>query len=147
MTTRNVQLPGTFRSTFWLKKTIEKLLPLPCVCQNTPSLPWLALIFSKAAMELLTPRNWWFLAMILISPPLVSSKTVKFSTRSRNRVFSHVPRIRVSREMTPFSPSLLIRFQSEKCSQPAVMLPILAWLPLDRMMTALYQNSCGIVLL
>ena len=53
----------------------------------------------------------------------------------------------VSREMTPFSPSLLIRFQSEKCSQPAVMLPIFAWLPLDRMMTALYQNSCGIVLL
>ena len=57
------------------------------------------------------------------------------------------PRIRVSREMTPFSPSLLIRFQSEKCSQPAVTLPILAWLPFDRMMMALYQNSCGMVLL
>ncbi len=47
--------------------------------------------------------------------------------------------------MTPFSPSLLIRFQSEKCSQPAVTLPIFAWLPFDRMMMALYQNSCGIV--
>ena len=41
---RNVQLPGSFRRTFCEKKTIEKLLPEPCVCQKTPSLPWFALI-------------------------------------------------------------------------------------------------------
>ena len=41
--TRNVQLPVTFRSTFCEKNAIEKLLPLPCVCQNTPSRPWFSL--------------------------------------------------------------------------------------------------------
>ena len=36
----NVQFPGTVRSTFCEKNAIEKLLPLPCVCQKTPSRPW-----------------------------------------------------------------------------------------------------------
>ena len=38
-----VQLPDTFRSTFWAKKIIENVLPEPWVCQNTPSRPWFAL--------------------------------------------------------------------------------------------------------
>ena len=57
MTITNVQLPGSFRKTFCEKKTIEKLLPEPCVCQNTPSLPWFFLISSVASIARLTPRN------------------------------------------------------------------------------------------
>jgi hypothetical protein len=30
-------LPSTLRSTFCVKNTIDRLLPEPCVCQNTPS--------------------------------------------------------------------------------------------------------------
>jgi hypothetical protein len=31
-----VQLPSTRRSTFCVKNTIDRLLPEPWVCQNTP---------------------------------------------------------------------------------------------------------------
>ena len=36
---RKVNLPGTLRRTFSAKNAIEYDLPLPCVCQNTPSWP------------------------------------------------------------------------------------------------------------
>jgi hypothetical protein len=58
---------------------------------------------------------------------------------------SHAPRMKVSREMMPSSPSLVIFFQSLKWSQLAVMLPTLLRLPLDRMINALYQKIWGIV--
>jgi hypothetical protein len=61
VTTTKVQLPSTLRSTFWAKNTIEKLLPLPWVCQNTPARPCpRSRASSIEAMALLTPRNWWF---------------------------------------------------------------------------------------
>jgi hypothetical protein len=94
-------------------------------------------------MALLTPRYWWFLATSLIRPPRSSLKRMKFSTRSSRRDGSQVPRIRVSRETAPCSPSLLIRFHSAKCSQAAVRLPMRLWLPLDSRMRALCQNRCG----
>ena len=37
--TRKVKLPGTTRRTFSAKNAIEYDLPLPCVCQKTPSRP------------------------------------------------------------------------------------------------------------
>ena len=114
------------------------------MCQKTPSLPWFSLI-STAAIALLTPRNWWFLATSLLSSPLRSSKRMKFSTRSRSFRLSQVPRIIVSRLMRPGSFSSSIFFHSAKCSKPAVMLPILALEPFDRMMKPLYQKTCGIV--
>ena len=70
---------------------------------------------------------------------------MKFSTKSRSLRFSQTPRIIVSRLMRPDSFSSSIFFHSEKCSNPAVMLPIRALEPFDRMMKALYQNTCGIV--
>ena len=60
---------------------------------------------------------------------------------------SQVPRIIVSRLIVPSSPSLLIFFHSAKCSHSAVRLPMRLWLPLERMMKALYQKSWGMALL
>ena len=51
-----VQLPGTVRSSFCEKKIIDRLLPLPCVCQNTPSLPLFAPRFLTSVIDLFTPR-------------------------------------------------------------------------------------------
>ena len=36
MTITNVHFPASFRWIFSVKNTIERLLPLPCVCQKTP---------------------------------------------------------------------------------------------------------------
>ena len=57
VTTTKFQLPATFRSTFWAKNTMEKLFPLPCVCQNTPARPCPSFRASSIeAMVLFTPR-------------------------------------------------------------------------------------------
>jgi len=51
----------------------------------------------------------------------------------------------VSSETLGGSDSLSTRFHSAKCSQPAVRLPTRLRLPLERMISALAQNSCGMV--
>ena len=112
-------------------------MPLPWVCQKTPSRPRLAPASCTARKALLTPRYWWFLAISLIVPPRSSTNRVKFSTRSSSRAGSQVPRSMVSSETTPCSPSLLIFFQSLKCSHREERVPILLALPLERMMNAL----------
>ena len=37
VTMTNVHAPGMRRSTFWVNHSIDRLLPEPWVCQNTPS--------------------------------------------------------------------------------------------------------------
>src|SRR3546814_6545334 len=87
VTTTNVQLPTSLRSTFCAKNTIEKLLLLPCVCQNTPPRPWPSPRASSIeAMALFTPSTWWFWPMILTSPALCSENRVKFSTMSSSQI-------------------------------------------------------------
>ena len=56
VTITNVQFPFIFRSIFWTKNIIEKLLPLPCVCQNTPSFP--SVFVLNLSIALFTPKNW-----------------------------------------------------------------------------------------
>jgi hypothetical protein len=56
-----------------------------------------------------------------------------------------MPRNAVSSEMSPSSPSLLIFFQSLKCSHSLVMLPTFVALPLDSRITALSQKIWGMV--
>ena len=131
MTTTKVQLPATLRSTFCAKNTIEKLLPLPCVCQNTPPRPWPSLRASSIeAMALFTPRNWWFWPSILTSPALCSENSVKFSTRSSRRVRSQVPRSITSSDTRRGSSSRSMRFHSKKRSQSAVSEPTRLSVPL-----------------
>ena len=148
VTTTKVQLPGTLRSTFCAKNTIEKLLPLPWVCQKTPPRPWPnSRAFSIAAMALFTPRYWWFWPMTLTSPALCSEKRVKFSTRSSSRAGSQVPRSITSSDTRRGSSSRSMRFHSKNRSQSAVREPTRLSVPLEAMSSALYQNSAGISLL
>lgn len=79
----------------------------------------------------------------LVQSTLTSIKSVNFSTRSRRRDFSHVPRIIVSRLTRPGFSSFEIRFHSPKCSHPAVMEPTLHSLPFERITRSVYQNSWG----
>jgi hypothetical protein len=58
VTMTKVQLPGFVRRIFCAKYSIERLLPEPCVCQKTPSLPRVSAMRSTAATARLTPRNW-----------------------------------------------------------------------------------------
>ena len=53
----------------------------------------------------------------------------------------------VSSDTLPGSASLLIFFQSQKCSHSAVTLPNRPSMPLETRMKALYQNSAGMVVL
>ena len=121
MTMTKDQFPGILRSTFWEKKSIDIVLPEPWVCQKTPSLPRSsggALRNSSIrASALLTPRYWWLRASSLMKPPGRSWNATKFSMMSRRRSFVHIPRMTVSNETTPCSPSELIFFHSEKNSQ------------------------------
>lgn len=150
MTITKVHLPGSFISTFWVKNTIDRLLPLPWVCQNTPSFFAASRSpdsrsFTICAMALFTPRYWWFLATFLISPPRAVSNTVKFSTRSSSRRLSHRPRIAVSSEVEPASVSSSIRRHSKKCSHGLVSVPTRVCEPFDRRMKALGWKSCGML--
>ena len=120
-------------------------LTAPLRMPEDPQTALTVLDFPQGSIALPTPRYWWFLGTTLTMPPRTSMKRRKFSMMSRNRIGSHVPRRTVSREITPSSPSLLIFFQSLKWPQSEVMLPTLASLPLDRMMKALNQKSCGMV--
>ena len=131
-------------------QTMERLLPLPCVCQNTPS--FLAASTSPAsrsviiwAMALFTPRYWWFLATFLIRPPRANSNRVKFSTMSSSRRLSQRPRMAVSRLVEPASVSSSIRRHSKKCSQGLVRVPTRVCVPLDSRMNALGWKSCGML--
>ena len=56
-----------------------------------------------------------------------------------------MPRMTVSSETDPSSPSELIFFHSEKNSQPEVMVPTLVSAPLERTMNPLAMNRCGMV--
>ena len=56
---------GLRRSTFWVKKSIERLLPEPCVCQNTPSRPRASPFRASARIAAFTPSTWWFWARTL----------------------------------------------------------------------------------
>ena len=69
----------------------------------------------------------------------------KFSTRSKSRCRSHVPRSAVSSDTTPCSPSELIFFHSAKCPQGAEVDPTRVSAPLDSTTNALNQNKCGTV--
>ena len=55
--TTKVQLPPSRRRTFSANITIERLLPLPCVCQKTPRRPRFSPICSTAAIARFTPRT------------------------------------------------------------------------------------------
>ena len=138
MTITNDQFPGILRSTFCEKNSIDSVLPEPCVCQKTPSLPrssgGACRSSSIRASALLTPRYWWLRASSLTNPPGRSWKATKFSIRSSRRSFVHMPRMTVSSETDPSSPSELIFFHSEKNSQPDVMVPTLVSAPLERTM-------------
>ena len=144
VTTTNVQLPVSFRRTFWAKNTIARLLPLPWVCQNTPARPCFSVrAFFIDSIALFTPRNWWFWLRILTVPSLCSEKRVKFSTRSRSRPCSHVPRMTTSRATRRGSSSLSTRFHSLNRSQSAVIEPTRLSMPLLAISRALYQKRCG----
>ena len=129
------------------KKSIETVFPDPCVCQNTPSLPrssgGACCSSSIRASALLTPRYWWLRASSLTKPLGRSWNTTKFSMRSRRRSLVHMPRMTVSSETDPSSPSELIFFHSEKNSQPDVIVPTLVSAPFDRTMNPLGVNKCG----
>ena len=56
----------------------------------------------------------------------------------------HMPRITVSSETTPSSPSELIFFHSEKNSHPEVIVPTLVSAPFERTMKPFGTNRCGI---
>ena len=56
-----------------------------------------------------------------------------------------MPRITVSSETDPSSPSELIFFHSEKNSQPEVMVPTLVSAPLERTRNPFGVNRCGMV--
>ncbi|ADX98340.1 hypothetical protein MSU_0819 [Mycoplasma suis str. Illinois] len=90
---------------FSVKNNIEKLLPLPWVCQKVPILPSFSFLLFQLSKARFTPKNWWFRAIIfinfLILPLfwLVSSspstklswKIVKFLSKSKKLFFSQVP--------------------------------------------------------
>ena len=124
---------------------MEKLLPLPWVCQKTPARPWPSLrASSMEAMALLTPRNWWFWPRIFTSPALCSEKSVKFSARSSRRVRSQVPRSITSSDTRRGSSSRSTRFHSKNRSQSAVSEPTRLSVPLLAIISALNQKSWGI---
>src|SRR3989304_372720 len=110
------------------RKGFAAALCMPEDAESAPPSPPAPLLSGEgrlrtASNELLTPRNWWFLAMIFCRPPLPCWKRVKFSTKSSKRDGSHTPLNMDSSEMTPSSPSLLIFFHSEKCSHLEVIEP------------------------
>ncbi len=88
---------------------------------------------SIRARALFTPRYWWLRASSFTNPPGRSWKATKFSMMSSSRSLVHMPRITVSSETDPSSPSELIFFHSEKNSQPEVIVPTLVSAPLERM--------------
>ncbi len=144
VTITNDQLPVSLRSTFCAKNTIEKLLPLPWVCQKTPPRPWPSFCASCIeAIALLTPRNWWFWPRILTSPALCSLNSVKFSTRSNSRALSQVPRSMTSSDTRRGSSSRSTRFHSKNRSQSAVREPTRLSVPLLAISSALQENSAG----
>jgi hypothetical protein len=51
---------------------MENVLPLPCVCQKTPILPLCFSLSLKESIAELTPKYWWFFAIILVNPSFVS---------------------------------------------------------------------------
>ena len=144
VTTTKVQLPGSLRSIFCAKNTIAKLLPEPCVCQNTPPRPWPASrAASVARIALLTPRNWWFWPITFASPALCSENSVKFSTMSSSRAGSHTPRNSTSSDTRRGSSSRSMRFHSKKRSQSAVSEPTRLSVPLLAISSALNTNKAG----
>jgi hypothetical protein len=132
------------RRIFCAKNTIEKLFPLPCVCQKTPPRPWPALRASSvAAMALFTPRYWWFCAIAFTRPLLCSEKSVKFSAMSSSRAGAQVPRSITSNDTRRGSSSFSTRFHSKNRSQSAVIVPTRLCVPFEAIRKALYQKSCG----
>ena len=69
---------------------------------------------------------------------------MKFSIRSSRRSFVHMPRMTVSNETVPSSPSELIFFHSEKNSQPDVIVPTFVSAPFESTMKPFGMNSSGI---
>ena len=112
---RKVGDPGCMRLIFSARKTMELLLPDPCVCQKTPNFPSLSLRFLYASSASFTPRYWWLRAMIFAAGVSKWSNRMKFWNRSNNASRSHIPRSMVSRLTLPASSSLR-RFHSLKNS-------------------------------
>src|SRR6476646_1991569 len=81
--------------------------------------------------------------MILNGAEPCSEKSIKFSSKSRNRFGSHTPRINTSREILGGSSSLSIRFHSKNRSQLAVREPTRLLIPFEVISSAFDQNNCG----
>ena len=80
----------------------------------------------------------------VVSRILNDENSVKFSTRSSNRVRAHVPRNITSSATRRGSSSRSMRFHSKNRSQSAVSEPTRLSVPFESMSSALNQKSCGI---
>ena len=111
----------------------------------------LAALLRRGVPQLLHPGQRVVDAEVLVvagesltKPPGRSWNTMKFSMMSSRRSFVHMPRITVSSETTPSSPSELIFFHSEKNSHPDVIVPTFVSAPFERTMKPFGANRCGI---